>query len=101
MTHASRDWKEEFKKKIESKNWGACFECCDYENMMQDLKNFIQQALDDKVRECAKMARNQATEYIDWELWSEKMPQDQTNQKAIRTCEEVADSIEKLLSNNE
>lgn len=34
-------WEEEFDEKIAKKNWGACFECCDYEEMITDIKSFI------------------------------------------------------------
>lgn len=28
-------------KKFNEKNWGACFECCDYEGMVDDIRGIL------------------------------------------------------------
>ena len=41
LQQLKEDANKEFDKKIRKKNYGACFECCDYENIMNNIKDFI------------------------------------------------------------
>lgn len=35
------DKNEWWLKKFNEKNWGACFECCDYEGMVDDIRGIL------------------------------------------------------------
>lgn len=39
------NWIERFDESAMSKYYGACFECCDFEKMMSEIKNFIKSEL--------------------------------------------------------
>jgi len=46
MTYKKEKWEKGFEKTKFAKGGGCCFECCDYEGMYNDLKDFIRQLLE-------------------------------------------------------
>jgi len=50
-----KDFDKEFSKTKFAKNGGSCFECCDYEEMYDELKQFFHSKLEkilEEVRKC-------------------------------------------------
>ena len=54
MEDTKQTWEERFAQSKFAKSGGACFECCDYEAMYDDLKSFIAEELKRREEECAK-----------------------------------------------
>ena len=49
LSHHQKEILEKFKSSKFAKEGGSCFECCDYEEMYADLKQFISAALNSQI----------------------------------------------------
>lgn len=45
------EWEKEFNESVMMKYYGACFECCDFEEMMGKIKDFIAQVRNQTLEE--------------------------------------------------
>jgi hypothetical protein len=51
----TKDWEERFNQTILAKGAGWCFECCDYELILEDTKQFISTLLAEKDKEIEEL----------------------------------------------
>lgn len=84
MKEENNAMEERFKNTIESKNWGACFECCDYENMMEETKDFIRNEIHLAEESLVGRVREEIVQYC----------KDNVNEMSERTFREIYDLLD-------
>ena len=61
-----KDFDKEFSKTKFAKNGGSCFECCDYEEMYDELKSFFHSQLEKILEDVMKCVPKRYDDWVDF-----------------------------------
>ena len=89
--------KKEWEESSMSKYYGACFECCDFEKMMNEIADWWLQKLADREKEIVEGLSKLVNPYEDWD---EKTGKTREREKHLyHGFEEAKDTVLKIITN--